>query len=351
MARASVGFALAAGLALGAACIAVSFTLDNSVGSCLRALGVLLPGLLVQDAWRFVFMAAARPASAAANDGCWVVLQLIGIGGLLLSGTVSATSLVLVWGGAANAAAVVGAVQAHAVPSLRSSAWWFWAHRELAPRYGLESIAHRSGAWLAFGVVGAVAGLPVVAGVRGAVLIVIGPLGLLFAGAGFVALPETARLFQRAPERLPRAALLLSTGITVIAGIWCAAVLLAPDELGRAVLGDTWPLASPLLLVLTLHALLQALSIGPGQGLWAMGAAASSLRVQLANVALTLVFMVTGAALGGARGSVLGLTLATLLTTVLWWQQFRQAHRRAALARADPDVRLTAEEAMAGGVS
>ena len=47
---------------------------------------------------------------------------------------------------------------------------------------------------------------------RGAILLVTGPLNLLFVGAGFVAVPEGVRLFKQSPGRLPHATRLFSRG-------------------------------------------------------------------------------------------------------------------------------------------
>lgn len=80
------GTALALGAAAGAVAVVTGLVLGGDVGRALVALGLVLPGLLVQDAWRYVFFAAARPAAAALNDAAWAVVQLLAVVGLLCGG-------------------------------------------------------------------------------------------------------------------------------------------------------------------------------------------------------------------------------------------------------------------------
>jgi O-antigen/teichoic acid export membrane protein len=321
--RSSVGAALSIGLIAGAVCLTASAFSGSAAAHALRALGVLLPGLLAQDAWRFAFMARGRPKMAAANDGLWAVLQVLGTLAVLATHSVSATSMVIVWGGSATVAAAAGCVQANALPAVNRARRWVHEQRDLAPRYALESMAHRSGGWLAIAAVGATAGLPTVAALRGAMLLVTGPLNLLFVGAAFVAVPETVRLVKASPQRLPRLTWLISLSIAGLSACWCGVVLVLSGVVGPRLLGETWPLAQPLLFVLSFFAIAQALAIGPAQGLWALGAAGRSLKSQLINVVLMLAATSAGAALDGARGAAIGLVITAGVSLFVWRWQFR----------------------------
>src|SRR5205823_2567165 len=111
------------------------------------------------------------PNQAAANDGCWALFQIVGLGSLILFARVSVPSLLLVWGGAATAAAVVAAWQAGARPALRRGPRWLRTQWDLASRYAIETSAIRVGPFLVLAGVGAVAGLKVVGALRGAQLL------------------------------------------------------------------------------------------------------------------------------------------------------------------------------------
>jgi O-antigen/teichoic acid export membrane protein len=346
--RASAGAALAVGTAGGVLCLAVAPFTAPAIADPLRALGVMLPGLLVQDTWRYSFVTGGRPVRAAANDGLWIVLQLVGIAALLAADAVSALSMVLVWGGSATAAALLGCRQARVIPAPRLALGWLREQRALTFRYAAEALVHRSGWWLALGLVGAVAGLRVVGALRGAYLLLGGPLNLLFTGATFVFVAEGVRLLHRSPAKLPEATRGLSAAATVITLAWCILVLLLPGAIGSRLLGSTWPQAEPVLPVLTLLVLALAASMGPTQGMLALGAAKRSLFTQVAGLGVELPSMPAAAVVAGARGAALATGLTAVFRTVLAWVQFRRALRDSAASLRAETAEQALREAAAG---
>jgi O-antigen/teichoic acid export membrane protein len=186
-------------------------------------------------------------------------------------------------------------------------------------------VLHRSGAWVAVALVGAVAGLRVVGALRGALLLLGGPLNLLLMGATFVFVSEGVRLLARSPGQLPRAIRRLNTAAIGATVAWTIVVLVLPNAVGSRVLGATWHQAKPLLPLLILYIVALAASLGPSQGIIALAAAKRSLFTQVAGLAIQLPMMVVGAALDGARGAALGLGLSMVLRTALAWVQFRRA--------------------------
>ena len=80
------------------------------------ALGVGLPGLVLQDSFRFAFFATGRGFSAFINDLFWTVLLVLGLVVLHGRGDGSAARCLLVFGGTAALAALLGAVQARVLP-------------------------------------------------------------------------------------------------------------------------------------------------------------------------------------------------------------------------------------------
>lgn len=322
--RASAGIALVVGTLGGILCLIAAAGTTSALSGSLAALGVTLPGLLVQDNWRYGFVTGGQPAKAAANDGLWIALQLLGIAVLLTTDSVSAMSMVLVWGGSGSVAGLFGCWQAAALPAPRQMFNWLRDERALTWRYAGEVVVNRSGTWVVLSVVGVVAGIRVVGALRGAMLLVAGPLNLLFMGATFAFVSEGVRLLQRSPERLPRAIRGLSAAAAAVAVIWCAAVLVVPDALGGRVLGATWHQAKPLLPLLGLTMVALAAALGPIQGLLSLGAAKRSLFTQVAGLAMQLPLVVGGAVLSGARGAAVGLALSTGMRTILAWGQFRR---------------------------
>jgi O-antigen/teichoic acid export membrane protein len=327
--RGSVGAAALLGLVSGVLCLVAGAVAGGKLGPTLLALGVTLPGLLVQDAWRYAFMTEARPARAAVNDGVWTVLQAAGIGALAVADAMTAPALVLVWGGAATAAALFGCAQGGGAPALRRSWSWLREHRGLGPPYALEYVAHRSGLWAAVVTVGAISGLSTVAALRGALVLIISPLNLLFLAVAFVGVPEGARSYARDPGALPRMVRLIALGLAACALGWGAAVLAMPDAVGRRLLGETWHLAAPLMGIFVVLSVAQAISLGPGQGLRVLAAARRTLGTQLVGVALLLLGAPVGALVGGVRGAAVAMAVAVALTTAFRWQQFKVAYAQA----------------------
>ncbi|MGG8406827.1 hypothetical protein ACM614_09530, partial [Streptomyces sp. 12297] len=97
-ARAS-GAALGVGAALGAVCLLVGLGLGGRVGSAFGCLGVVLPALLLQDAWRFAFFAAGAGRKAFVNDVVWGVALVPAMVVAARVGSVAA--FVLAWGASA----------------------------------------------------------------------------------------------------------------------------------------------------------------------------------------------------------------------------------------------------------
>jgi hypothetical protein len=313
----SVGFCVAA------------LVVGGSAAGALVAMAVVLPGLLTQDTWRFVFMTRGRPILAAANDGCWALFQIIGLGSLLLFARVSVPSLLLVWGGAATAAAVVAVWQAGARPALRRGPRWLRTQWDLASRYAIETAAIRVGPFLMLAGVGVVAGVRVVGALRGAQLLVMTLPNLLFTGISFVTVPEGVRLNQSRPRQVPRLVRAVSAGAVIATSIWCAIAIGGSSLIGRPVLGDTWPLARPLLALTSITVLCTALGLGPSAGLWILADARRSMRVRVVSTLLGF-SAVPAAAAEGASGAAFAIAVAAVLSALLWWWQFRRRQQSGA---------------------
>ena len=124
----STGCALVLGVGIGAACAGSGLLIGGTTGGCLVALGATLPGLLLQDAWRYVFFTVARPAAALVNDTFWGVTQIallvviLEVGRPDVGGQVA--WLLGAWGAAAAASAALGAWQARTWPAPLAARSW-----------------------------------------------------------------------------------------------------------------------------------------------------------------------------------------------------------------------------------
>ncbi|MET3985233.1 hypothetical protein [Streptomyces sp. PvR034] len=320
----SSGTALGVGTALGAACLAVGLGLGGSVGPALACLGVVLPGLLIQDAWRYSFFAAGIGKKAFTNDLVWGVAL---VPALLVAARVgSVAAFVLAWGGSAAVAAVYGCFQSGIRPRMGGARGWLREQRDLGYRYLAENVG-LSGAYQirAYGL-GAIVGVTSVGAVRGAELL-LGPFLAVLMGLSLVTVAEAARVLRQAAHRLGRFCLLLGGGQAGAALLWGACLLLVPDRLGELVLGEVWPAASQLIVPATLGVAGASIGTGAAAGLRALGAARRSLRCQMFASACYAGGGVGGAVVAGTVGSSWGVAAATLSSSAVWWLQLRSALR------------------------
>lgn len=331
----SSGMAIAVGLITGAICVVVGLLLGSRSGSAFIALGLVLPGLMLQDSWRFAFFCSGQGGKAFVSDITWA-LALVPLL-YLASRDPSVTRFVLAWGAAAAFAALVSGLQAGVVPRLFRALDWLRTHRDLSLRYLTENVTISGAYQFKMYGLGAFAGVAAVGTVRGGEMM-LGPFFIVLSGIGLVAVPEAARVLRRSVHRLPLFCLLLGGAQAFAALAWGILLIVAlPDSWGHALLGEVWLTASALLLPATLSVASASFYTGASAGLRALGVARRSLKAQLFASAAYLIGGVGGGALNGAVGSAWGAAAATFVGAIIWWWSFRVGYHER--------VRLEAEGA------
>ncbi|MFD9358044.1 hypothetical protein [Streptomyces sp. NPDC060031] len=333
----SAGTALAAGTALGAACLLVGLGLGGRVGPAFACLGVMLPGLLLQDAWRFSFFAAGAGRKAFVNDLVWGVALVPAL--VVAAHVGSVAAFVLAWGASATVAAAYGCLQSGIRPRMTGARGWLREQRDLGYRYLVENVSLSGASQLRAYGLGAIVGVGAVGAVRGAELL-LGPFLAVLMGLSLVTVPEAARVLRQAPHRLGSFCLLLGGGQAAAALLWGGALLTVPDRLGELVLGGVWPSAAQLILPVTLAVAGAGLGTGAAAGLRALGAARRSLRCQLFASVCYVSGGLGGAAAAGTVGSAWGVAAATVSGSAVWWLQLRSALREHS-KNPIPEVRIS----------
>ncbi|MEY9988419.1 O-antigen/teichoic acid export membrane protein [Streptomyces sp. V4I8] len=320
----SSGTALTVGVALGAVSLVAGLVLDGRVGPAFACLGVILPGLLLQDAWRFAFFAAGAGRKAFVNDLVWGVALVPAM--VLAARVGSVAAFVLAWGGSAAVAAGYGCLQCGIRPRLTGVREWLREHRDLGSRYLVENVSNSGASQLRAYGLGAIVGVGAVGVVRGAELL-LGPFLAVLMGLSLVTVAEAARVLRRAPHRLGTFCLLLGGGQAAAALLWGGALLLVPDRLGELVLGGVWNSASELIVPVTLGVAGAGLGTGAAAGLRALGVARRSLHAGLFASTCYVAGGLGGAVVVGTVGSAWGVAAATLCGSAVWWLQLRSALR------------------------
>ena len=315
------GTAAVVGFAIGACVLTAAILLGGAVRGAFLALGLTLPGLLLQDSWRYSFFALGRGSQAFLNDSIWAAALLPALVFLRVTGTSAVFWFVFAWGAAATVGALAGPFQARVMPKLSTSLEWLWKHRDLGPRYLAEGATFSAATQLRTYGIGLILGLATV-GVVQAVATLMGPITILFLGMSLVAIPEAARILKRSPRRLPLFCLLITGGLSVVGIAWSVVLLVVlPRGLGNWLIGPIWRQAYHLVIPQALFSIGTIAGLGAGVGLHALGAAKRSLWAMVLTSILFLVLSVAGAAARGAMGTVAGSAVAAWIGSLLvWWQ-------------------------------
>jgi O-antigen/teichoic acid export membrane protein len=318
----------------GSAGMGAALLLGGAAGLVLAGLGALwpsedlrpwfltfaagLPILALQDAGRFVGFATQRPGVAAISDGLWLTCQVGGWIALAFLGPVDGHAVVLVWWSAAGLAAAF-ALKMTGKPAVAAGWRWLRRHRAIASSFGSETVIALGGTQAAIYALGWFAGLPASGALRGAQSLY-GPVRSFSTGVASVALPEAARRWSgQGRGQMLGYLRRVSIGLTAIA-VGAAAVLSAfPDELGSALLDETWPAASSVMPAVGIGVVAGSVTVGAHLGLRAVKVTLALVVLRAVTTGLTVAAGVGGAAMGGLRGAAYGLAGAFVLTAVISW--------------------------------
>ncbi len=179
----SSGAALGVGGVIGAACLVAGLALGGSVGPAFAALGVMLPGLLLQDAWRYSFFAAGNGRKAFVNDLVWGAALVPAM--VIAARVDTVAAFVLAWGASAAVAALYGCLQSRVRPRPTGAREWLRAHHDLGYRYVAENVSTSGASQLRAYGLGAIVGVGAVGAIRGAELL-LGPFLAVLMGLSLV---------------------------------------------------------------------------------------------------------------------------------------------------------------------
>jgi O-antigen/teichoic acid export membrane protein len=330
------GTAASVGLAAGVCAIVASLFLHGTAARAFLALGITLPGLLLQDSWRFAFFALGKGSQAFLNDLVWVVVMFPALFLLNRSGHANVFWFVFTWGAAATVAAAVGPLQAKVIPRLSGTRRWMSRTRDLGVRYLLEGTANSASTQLRNYGVGLILGLTALGYVQASSTLM-GPFMVIFFGMGLVTLPEATRILRRSPRHLPLFCMGVSGGLAAAGLVWGLILLYAlPRGLGNWILPNLWRPTYPLILPLTISIVGGCVSAGAGCGLHALGAARRSLRAMVLGSVVYVICGVAGAAAGGVEASIQGIAVAGWVGAAFFWLELRAELRNSGNIRLLP---------------
>jgi O-antigen/teichoic acid export membrane protein len=334
----SSGTAFFVGIVAAVGALAAAFLLSGTARYAFLALAVTLPGLMLQDSWRYAFFAAGRGQHAFINDTIWTFSMIPGLIILKIAHDASVFTFVLVWGAAACLGAAIGPLQAGVIPRPWAVRSWVSRHRDLAPRYLAENTANSASGQLRTYAIGFILGLAAVGYVQASSTLM-GPFMVVLMGISLVTVPEAARMLRRSTRHLRLYCLVLSAVLALAAMAWGVILLLAmPRGLGELLVHHGWQHTYDLVLPASLSIAGACVIAGASAGLRALAASRRSLPSQIAASVIYIAGGVLGAYADGAVGTVYGVAIAVWIGAVIWWWQLHRALRSAsATASSDAD--------------
>lgn len=323
---AASGTMLVAGLLAGVACLGIGLVTGPRVGPTFMALAIALPAILMQDAWRFAFFAAGRGRDAVLTDLAWAIglVAILALVSVISPGT---AQFVLGWGASAAVAALVGTWRSGVRPRPFAVRGWIREHSDLVGRFSLEVLLGMAAPQAAVYVVGLTTGLAEAGSIRAAQL-VLGPMHVLLQAAHLIAVPEGVRIRRSHPALFRFAIGIFGSGLALGILVWVAMLMVMPDSVGRALLGDSWGLARLVLLPLGLSLAAQGFGSGALVGLRVLSDAAGSLRGRVLDVGISLILVVGGSLVGGAIGAAWGMAANGAVSAMIFSVIFLRSERR-----------------------
>ena len=236
--QSATGSVLVLATFMGTACVVTALFVGGSLRGALVPLGICLPGLLLQDSWRFAFFASKQKSQAFVNDLVWAVALLALFMAVSYTDSDGVGWFIAAWGGAAAIAAAFGGYQARLIPKPRAALSWWRNHRDLSNWFVYEFIAIGGSVQVATFAIAAILGVRAVGALRAGGLL-FGATHIFVLGFGLVAVPEGVRLLSISAAGFRRSMLSLSAIVGAIALGWGGLLMVLPDSIGAKLLGET----------------------------------------------------------------------------------------------------------------
>lgn len=315
------------------------------------ALAAMIPGLLLQDLFRYAAFRRQRPWQAAGLDLVWVLGVSAGLP--VLAEHHTATVGILIWGLGAWLAAVVHLARRRVRPSSLTEArvWWVRDARRMGGLLALDGVVYTAANQ------GATYGLAVIVGLGGlgelrSAQIVLGPTGIALTALQLYALP---RLAGQAPSTW-RDVGRLSGAAVAMATVLVTAAVIAGHLIGVHILGQPLLDGLNLLPPLAVATVLASATVGPLLALKALRDVGAYSVTHLASAAIGVPGVLLVANYQGLRASVwasvgeAGLDLAGVaLALHLVHRRLARTEVRPNQVAHEPEIPAADERLLSGG--
>lgn len=321
-ASAATGGAVVLGLLAALGCAAIGLVLDRTTGPVLVAFAIGIPAFLLQDAWRSVFFTDGRPSRAFLNDA--VVLVALGPACLVAARIAphSAAALVAAWGAATATGALLGGFQSRVRPAVGNAFRWWQATLHLGSRMLGENVVALAASSAGLFAIAAGSSVNELGRLKTA-QVALGPISPVIIALSTIVIAEGTRLLGQDHRRFPQLVRLAGMGSAALTAAFVIFWLLAPDVVGRRLIGSGWTASRPLVLTYGLYLAASALTLSASGALRSLRRPGAALRARLFAAPVTVLGGVAGAVYGGAGLAMLGVAAGEALCALFTSLAFR----------------------------
>jgi O-antigen/teichoic acid export membrane protein len=277
------------------------------------------PLMALQDFSRYIGISRQDPAYSIRLDVAWVVLFVAAFAALRSTDHVSLPWLIGAWTGAG---ALVGLVtlRSHLVlhGTRRLVRFWIASERAIGVRFASQFMLVTSWTYFIFYLLVFVVSIGAVGEIKLAQL-ALGPVVVMAAGVQSALISLASKKFRVDVGAAKTFLVMVAVAMALVTALWTTVFYLLPVHSVTKVLGPTWPAARSVLPFMGLSFVFAAFSGIANAGLRSLRAAKENLNLALVMLPFVFVPCMGGAALGGARGFAIGLSLAQGIYAVLGW--------------------------------
>jgi O-antigen/teichoic acid export membrane protein len=319
-ARQVLGSAVVIGSGWGVGCVVVGglqTLADWTIGPQLLILGVLLPALTLHDVGRALAVARQKPLGAVILDSVWLAALLAGFVAIAIRDDARLFTLTLAWAGSGALASLCVLPMFGVLRPRDLTLSWLMERWDQSWRLMVGNLTASGSALIGASLIALVSSPVGVAAVRGVLLLGRPTSAVQLAVSASTAVDVAReRPDDRGLMRHQRRAMLVSLAV---AALNIVVLVLLPDALGKAVLGNVWPVLAPLMLPVSVWLGLTAAQSGVPPVLIGRHQFQVVMIAQILGGVLSVATLVVGAALDGTTGAVWGLAVGQAANGLAWW--------------------------------
>jgi O-antigen/teichoic acid export membrane protein len=301
---------------LGLVFVGISLLLhtNHDLSTATLVAGLVLPLISYQDHLRYVAFASDRPSIACVVDFAWIALFVGAF--IAFPSWREWQQIAILWGVSGLLSSIPGVIARWIPVRLAAGVQWLRRTHHRGRYFAVEFLSVRGASTLALLALGRFGTQNALAVVR-ALQLLVSPVLVIFSGFA-LSLPLALNARMSGPTGM-RALHRTMFRLGILATVFCVPFLVAPEAVGRSILGETWQIAYPSRIFLLPYVIFISAGVACRIMIRAVGAERRAVRLQL-YVAPTVVFgPLLAAVTFGSRGAVGAVVITSGFTVAAWY--------------------------------